>query len=139
GYALAYHREQQAPSIASYAEALARSLRAGLEEHRLPEPSLHIEPGRALIGRAMVAVYTVGARKDIPGVRSYVSVDGGMADNIRPAIYGSTYEAISVDRPLAAPEETVTLAGRYCESGDILIKDASLPRLRPGELVGLPA
>ncbi|MGK2966355.1 MAG: diaminopimelate decarboxylase [Tepidiformaceae bacterium] len=139
GFALAYTREQHPPTISEYADALAGAMRKATESHRLPMPSLHIEPGRALVGRSMVAVYTVGARKDIPGVRSYVSVDGGMADNIRPAIYGSKYEAVPVDRPLAAPEEVVTLAGKYCESGDILIKDASVPRFEPGELVALPA
>jgi diaminopimelate decarboxylase len=87
----------------------------------------------------MMAVYKVGARKEIPGVRTYVSVDGGMADNIRPAIYGSRYEVISVDRPLADVEETVTLAGKYCESGDILVRDAEVPRFETDELVGVPA
>jgi diaminopimelate decarboxylase len=139
GFALAYTREQRAPPIADYADAIAASLGDELKARRLGAPSLHIEPGRALVGRSMVAVYTVGARKDIPGVRTYVSVDGGMADNIRPAIYGSRYEALSVERPLAEPEETVTLAGKYCESGDILIRDAQVPALRAGELVALPA
>ena len=96
-------------------------------------------PGRSLVGRAMVAIYTVGARKEIPGVRTYVSVDGGMADNVRPAMYGSEYEAVPVDRPLDPATETVTIAGKYCESGDILVRDAELPRLEPGELVALPA
>lgn len=139
GFAVAYNREQRAPAIAEYAETVASSLREALERHHLPTPSLHIEPGRSLIARSMIAVYTVGARKEIPGVRTYVSVDGGMADNIRPAIYGSKYEAVAVDRPLAEPEETVTLAGKYCESGDILVRDAEVPRLEAGELVGLPA
>tara|TARA_Y100000588_G_scaffold393482_1_gene509691 strand:- start:401 stop:802 length:402 start_codon:yes stop_codon:yes gene_type:complete len=87
----------------------------------------------------MVALYTVGARKEIPSVRTYVSVDGGMADNIRPAMYGSSYEAVPVDRPLEEAVETVTIAGKYCESGDILVADAELPRLEPGELIALPA
>lgn len=139
GFALAYTRDDHPPAIAQYAETLAEAMRAGLEEHRLPTPSLHIEPGRSLIGGAMVAVYEAGARKEIPGVRTYVSLDGGMADNIRPAIYGSRYEALSVDRPLAPVEETVTLAGKYCESGDILVRDIGLPRLAAGELVALPA
>ena len=139
GFALAYTRAQHAPAIAEYAERVARSMEAALAEHRLEQPSLHIEPGRSLIGRAMVAVYTVGARKEIPGVRTYVSVDGGMADNIRPAMYGSGYEAVPVDRPLEEPSETVTVAGKYCESGDILVRDAELPRLEAGELVALPA
>ncbi|MDE2933447.1 MAG: diaminopimelate decarboxylase [Chloroflexota bacterium] len=139
GFALAYTREQHAPAIAEYAERVANSMERALAEHRLEQPSLHIEPGRSLIGRAMVAVYTVGARKEIPGVRTYVSVDGGMADNIRPAMYGSGYEAVPVDRPLDEPTETVTVAGKYCESGDILVRDAELPRLEAGELVALPA
>lgn len=139
GFAVAYNRDQRAPAIAQYAEAVASSLQSAVERHHLPAPSLHIEPGRSLIARSMIAVYTVGARKEIPGVRTYVSVDGGMADNIRPAIYGSKYEVVPVERPLAAPEETVTLAGKYCESGDILVSDAHVPRLQAGELVGLPA
>ncbi len=139
GYALAYTRDQRAPSIADYAGTVVDSLKAGLSARRLANPSIHIEPGRSLIGRAMMAVYRVGARKEIPGVRTYVSVDGGMADNIRPAIYGSRYEVLSVDRPLADAEETITLAGKYCESGDILVRDAEVPRLEAGELVAIPA
>ena len=139
GYALAYTRDQRPPAIEEYAERITAALRRSFEAHGLPLPSIHVEPGRALVGRSMVAVYTVGARKEIPGVRTYVSLDGGMADNIRPAMYGSRYEALSVDRPLAAAEETVTLAGKYCESGDILVRDVALPRLEPGELVALPA
>lgn len=139
GFAAAYTRDQHPPTVAAYAEAITGALGTSLREHRLEPPSLHIEPGRALVARSMLAVYTVGARKEIPGVRTYVSVDGGMADNIRPAIYGSKYEALPIDRPLAAPEETVTIAGKYCESGDILIRDAEVPRLEPGEMLGLPA
>ncbi len=139
GFALAYTRDQHPPAIADYAERLARALDAALDAHGLERPSLHVEPGRSLVGRAMVAVYEVGARKEIPGVRTYVSLDGGMADNIRPAMYGSAYEALSADRPLATAEETVTLAGKYCESGDILVRDAAVPRLEAGELVAIPA
>ena len=139
GFALAYTRDQHPPAIADYAERLARALDAALDRHSLERPALHVEPGRSLIGRAMVALYEVGARKEIPGVRTYVSLDGGMADNVRPAMYGSAYEALSADRPLAAPEETVTLAGKYCESGDVLVRDAAVPRLEAGELVAIPA
>ncbi len=139
GYALAYTRDQHPPTVEEYAERITAALRLAFDERALELPSIHVEPGRALIGRAMVAVYTVGARKEIPGVRTYVSLDGGMADNIRPAMYGSRYEALSVDRPLAPAEETVTLAGKYCESGDVLVRDIALPRLEPGELVALPA
>ena len=139
GFALAYTRDQHPPTIAEYAELITNTLRNELVSRNLPNPLLHIEPGRSLIGRSMVAVYTVGARKEIPDVRTYVSLDGGMADNIRPAMYGSKYEAISVDRPLADSEELVTLAGKYCESGDILVENASLPKLEPQELIAIPA
>jgi diaminopimelate decarboxylase len=100
---------------------------------------MSIEPGRSIVGRAGVALYTAGARKAIPGLRTFVSVDGGMADNIRPAIYGSEYEAIVANKPLVPAEETVTIAGRYCESGDILIKDVNLPCLAAGDIVAIPA
>ena len=103
------------------------------------EPLLTIEPGRALVGRAGVALYTVGAVKDIPSVRKYVSLDGGMADNIRPALYDARYEAAVANRMSDPPVETVTLAGKYCESGDILIKDISLPELASGDLIAIPA
>jgi diaminopimelate decarboxylase len=127
------------PDIAEYARVVAGSLRAACERHHLPLPAMSIEPGRSIVGRAGVALYTVGARKEIPELRTYVSVDGGMADNIRPAIYGSQYEAIVANRPLAPAEEMVTIAGKYCESGDILVRDARLPRLEAGDVVAIPA
>ncbi len=139
GFAVQYVRDEPAPAPDVYAEAIVTALHAAFREHHLPLPRLWIEPGRSIVARAGVALYTVGVRKDIPGVRTYVSVDGGMADNIRPAIYGSRYEAISADRPLAEPEETVTIAGKYCESGDVLIRDIALPRLRQGEILAMPA
>ena len=139
GFALAYTRDDDPPAIDAYAKVLTESMAAGLAEHRLSRPSIHIEPGRSLVGGAVMALYTVGARKEIPGVRTYVSVDGGMADNIRPAMYGSRYEVVPVERPLAEPVEHIHLAGKYCESGDILVKDAHVPRLEAGEIIGLPA
>ena len=90
------------------------------------------------MGRAGVALYTVGAIKDIPGVRRYVSVDGGMADNIRPAIYGSKYEAAVANKALARNETIVTIAGKFCESGDILINDIKLPAISSGDLIAIP-
>ena len=98
-----------------------------------------VEPGRAIVGRAGVALYGVGAVKDIPGVRKYVSLDGGMGDNIRPALYEASYEAVVANRVSAPAEETVTLAGKFCESGDVLIRDVRLPRLEPGDLVAIPS
>jgi len=85
-----------------------------------------------------MALYSVGARKEIPGVRTYVAVDGGMADNIRPALYGAAYEALVANRLEGEPQERVTIAGKFCESGDILIRDADLPRLWAGDLLAVP-
>jgi diaminopimelate decarboxylase len=83
-------------------------------------------------------LYTVGSTKDVPGVRRFVSVDGGMADNIRPALYESKYSAIIANKPLDERAETVTIAGKYCESGDVLLRDAALPPLEPGDVLVMP-
>jgi diaminopimelate decarboxylase len=139
GFGLQYTRDEAPPPISTYAETIAAAVKHACARHGLALPRVVIEPGRSVVGRAGVALYTVGARKEIPGVRTYVSVDGGMADNIRPAIYGSRYEAVPAARPLAPAEETVTVAGKYCESGDVLIRDASLPRLESGEVLAIPA
>jgi diaminopimelate decarboxylase len=139
GIGIKYVRDAEQPPVAAFAEAITSAVREACDRHGLPLPRLVIEPGRSTVGRAGVALYTVGARKEIPGVRTYVSVDGGMADNIRPAIYGARYEALSAERPAAPPAETVTIAGKYCESGDILIRDIGLPRLNEGEVLAIPA
>ena len=103
------------------------------------EPTLIIEPGRSIVGRAGVALYTVGAIKDIPTVRKYVSLDGGMGDNIRPALYGSEYEAVVASRMSDTASEVVTLAGKYCESGDILVNDIKMPILESGDVIAMPS
>ena len=138
GFAVAYLGEQQPPAMATYATAILGTLRREADARGFPLPHVTIEPGRSIVGRAGVALYTAGARKEVPGIRTFVSVDGGMADNVRPAMYGSKYEALSAERPLAAAEETVSIAGKYCESGDILIKDIAMPRLAVGEVVAIP-
>jgi diaminopimelate decarboxylase len=100
---------------------------------------LIIEPGRAIVARAGVALYTAGSWKEVPGVRRFVSVDGGMADNIRPALYDAKYSALLANRALDERRERVTVAGKYCESGDILLKDADLPPIEPGDILAMPA
>jgi len=139
GFAVAYLGDQEPPSADAYAATIIGALQREADVRGFPMPKVTIEPGRSLVGRAGVALYRVGARKEIPGVRTYVSVDGGMADNIRPAMYGSRYAICSAERPLAPAEETVTIAGKYCESGDLLVKDAAVPRFQPGEVVAIPA
>ncbi len=139
GFAAQYVREKPAPTTEQYAQAVVESLREALAKHELPEPALFVEPGRAIVARAGLALYTVGARKAIPGVRTYVSVDGGMGDNIRPAMYDARYEALVANRATEPPAERVTIAGKYCESGDVLIKDIELPKLWAGDVLALPA
>lgn len=139
GMAIGYVRESPPPPISEYAREIATALRAGCDAFGLDEPNLVVEPGRAIVGRAGVAVYTVGAIKRIPGVRTYVSVDGGMGDNIRPALYGSRYSVRSISRPLDDVSQTVTVAGKFCESGDVLARDVDLPDIAPGDLVALPS
>ena len=139
GFAVAYLGEQEPPAWQAYAQAICGTLKREADTRGFPLPHVTIEPGRSIVGRAGIAIYTVGARKEVPGIRTFVSVDGGMADNIRPAMYGSRYEAIPVQRPNAPAEELVSVAGKYCESGDILIKDINLPRLQAGELLAIPA
>ena len=102
-------------------------------------PSLVIEPGRAIIGPAGVALYRIGAIKEVPGVRKFVSVDGGMGDNIRPALYQAEYEVVAATKANQDPVEKVTIAGKYCESGDLLASDIMLPELVSGDLLAIPA
>ncbi|MDP6072797.1 MAG: diaminopimelate decarboxylase [SAR202 cluster bacterium] len=139
GFAIGYVRDELPPRIADYAEVITNAFRARCADLGLGEPRLLIEPGRSIVGRAGVALYTVGAIKDIPSVRKYVSLDGGMGDNIRPALYDAKYEAVVANRMSDAPEEVVTLAGKYCESGDVLIRDIELPVLEPRDIVAIPS
>jgi diaminopimelate decarboxylase len=101
-------------------------------------PALVIEPGRAIIARSAIALYTVGGIKEIPGVRTYVFVDGGMGDNIRPALYEAKYEALVANKAQIEPLTKVSIAGKYCESGDILIKNIELPAVVSGDLIAIP-
>jgi diaminopimelate decarboxylase len=125
--------------IDEWAKAAAEAIERGCQDHDFPPPELIVEPGRAIIGPAGVALYSVGSRKTVPGVRTYVSVDGGMADNIRPALYGARYAAALANRDSTGePMEAVTIAGKYCESGDVLIDNVSLPELDAGDLLAVP-
>lgn len=136
GWGVAYTDEQQTLAVESVAEAIV----SALPDRRLPTADCRLlfEPGRALIAQAAVALYTVGSIKEIRGVRTYVSVDGGMGDNIRPALYGAKYTARVANQMHAAPAMRASIAGRYCEQGDLLIEDVALPRVNPGDLLAIP-
>ncbi len=139
GFAISYTRDQEPPEIAAYAETITATMKATCDELGMTTPRLIIEPGRSIIGPAGVALYRVGAIKEIPGVRKYVSVDGGMGDNIRPALYQATYEVVVANRINEPEAEKVTIAGKYCESGDLLASDVMLPELASGDLIAIPA
>ncbi len=139
GFPIQYTVDTPPPPLSDYAQAITGTVKEACRRLKFDLPKLIIEPGRSIVGRAGVALYTVGATKDIPGVRKYVSVDGGMGDNIRPAIYGSRYEAVVASRVEAQDREKVTIAGKYCESGDVLIKDIDLPKVQAGNLIAIPA
>ena len=139
GFAIAYTRDQRPPAVADYAEAIVSSLNSTCDQLGLPVPKLIVEPGRSIVGPAGVALYRIGAIKDIPGVRKYVSVDGGMGDNIRPALYQAVYEVVSAGKVNQEPGEKVTIAGKYCESGDLLASDIMLPPAEPGDIIAIPA
>ena len=141
GFAIAYTGDQNPPAVADYAEAIIGTMTAECERLGLDLPHLTVEPGRAIAGPAGVALYRVGAVKEIPGVRRYVSVDGGMGDNIRPALYDAAYEALVANRMNDKCTQVATIAGKYCESGDVLVKDVLLPAIdgRGKDLIAIPA
>ncbi len=138
GFAVGYVGEELPPQITEYATEIAQAVRSACDRFGFDEPLLTVEPGRAIVARAGVAVYQVGGIKRIPNVRVYVSVDGGMGDNIRPALYSSEYTVRRAYDPYATPQEKVTIAGKYCESGDYIARDVDLPLLESGDLVCTP-
>ena len=138
GFAVQYLLDSPAPPVSHYAEAIVSALIEQTRRLKLDQPRLIIEPGRSIVAKAGTALYTIGGSKDIPGVRHYFFVDGGMADNIRPALYDSKYEAVVANK-IGNPEtDVVTIAGKFCESSDILIKDIRLPKLEGGDILAMP-
>jgi diaminopimelate decarboxylase len=138
GFAVQYTLDSPAPPIAEYAEAITSGVISACRKHGLVQPRLIIEPGRSMVAQAGVALYTVGVVKDIPDVRCYVSVDGGMGDNIRPALYQAELEAVVANRMKAKAAGRFTIAGKFCESGDILIRDIELPEPVAGDIIAVP-
>ena len=138
GLGICYSETDDPPSIDAWAKTVAQGIVKACESQHIPLPKLLCEPGRSIIGSACVTAYTVGGQKTIPGIRTYLSVDGGMSDNPRPITYQSIYRALAANRMSAPLTETVTIAGKHCESGDIVIKDAQLPPLESGDIVVVP-
>jgi diaminopimelate decarboxylase len=139
GLGIAYGRDDEPPPVEEYADLVMESVFTEWHAAGLSRPRVMVEPGRSIVGRAGVTVYRVTGTKDIPGVRTYAAVDGGMSDLLRPMLYGAVYEALLPERPEAEATETLRLVGKHCESGDVLIQEAELPPLGRGDLVCLPA
>jgi len=135
GLGIAYTADDQPASVEDYVDTKVRAVQEAFD----PVPRIMIEPGRSLVGNAGVTLYRIGTVKEIPGVRTYVSVDGGMSDNLRPMLYGSRYDAAIADRPDAEGTKLTTVAGMHCESGDILIRDVALADPREGDVLVTPA
>jgi diaminopimelate decarboxylase len=139
GLGIRYTEEDAPSSIADYVAVKVEGVREEMAAVGLPMPRVLIEPGRSIVGKAGITAYRVGTIKEIPGVRTYVSVDGGMSDNIRPMLYDARYEVMLANKADATPDTTVTVAGKHCESGDILIRDAVIARPEPGDTLVIPA
>lgn len=138
GWGVPYH-EKDLPHlpVEDYVRTICAKLVSACQDRKVPLPRLQLEPGRSLVARAGLAIYRVGAVKHTPN-RRWLLVDGGMADNIRPALYGARYTALPALNPNRPVDGTAWIAGPYCESGDILIEDLPLPEIIPGELLAVP-
>lgn len=135
GLGVKYTEKDHPPSAFEIADVIIKSLNASIEKYGIEPPTLFIEPGRSIISTSGVTLYTLGSSKQVPKGKKYVAVDGGMADNPRPSMYQAEYFAQIANKPLEENVETVTIAGRFCESGDILIKDISLPEIEEGDIL----
>jgi diaminopimelate decarboxylase len=140
GHGIAYTAADDPMSPAAHAEGLRAIVERECAVAGLAVPKVIVEPGRAIVGPTTITLYEVGTVKDLPGLRTYVSIDGGMSDNIRTALYDARYTAVLASRTSTAEPRNVTLCGKHCESGDIVVHDVPLPGdLAPGDLVAVPA
>ncbi|MCK8825719.1 diaminopimelate decarboxylase [Fuchsiella alkaliacetigena] len=135
GIGINYTEDDEIVDINEYAEIVAEAIKEKCAEIDIPLPKIINEPGRSIVGTAGSTIYTVGSIKEIPEIRKYVAVDGGMPDNIRPALYEAKYEAIVANKADQEAEELVSITGKCCESGDMLIWDIELPKLASGDIL----
>ncbi|MBP0840184.1 diaminopimelate decarboxylase [Bacillus anthracis] len=137
GFGIRYTESDTPLTLETYVRAVTSAVREQFTVCNYPLPEIWVEPGRSIVGDAGTTLYTVGSVKDIPGIRKYVSVDGGMTDNLRPALYNARYEAMLANRGNDENEETVSIAGKCCESGDMLIWDITLPKVASADLLAI--
>ncbi len=137
GIGIRYKGDEKVEGLNNFVKMICDTVKEISETNNFPLPKLMLEPGRSIIGEAGVMLYSVGAIKEIEGTRKYVSVDGGMSDNIRPALYNAEYTAMVANKADEKVKEKVTIAGKACESGDILIKDIDLPEVEPEDTIAM--
>ena len=139
GFGIRYTEDDKPLPATEFVEAIIDTITEKTTSYGMAMPAIWIEPGRAIVGPAGYNLYTIGAKKDVPGIRTYLSVDGGMGDNIRPALYEAKYEAVLANNPQAPTEQVVRIAGKYCESGDVLVWQQELPKTKPGDVLAVLA
>ncbi|WP_416149647.1 diaminopimelate decarboxylase [Salipaludibacillus sp. HK11] len=137
GFGIRYGKHDHPLPLHEYIDKMVMAAKEEAGKLNMPVPEIWIEPGRALVGEAGTTLYRIGSRKDIPGLRTYISIDGGMTDNIRPALYQAEYEAILANKADQEKSEVVSIAGKCCESGDMLIWDLALPPAIQGDLLAV--
>lgn len=137
GYGIHYSEGEERKPLAYFTDSIIEEIEDRCKEYELERPLVIIEPGRWVVGEAGITIYTVGAIKEIPGIRTYVSIDGGMPDNPRPSLYEAKYEAIVINKAGEELTDVVTVAGKCCESGDILIWDLKVPKVETGDMLAV--
>lgn len=137
GFGIKYTEDDTRKPYSYFLEPIMQRIEKFCEEIKIKRPAIVIEPGRSIVGEGGITLYTVGSIKDIRGVRKYVAVDGGMTDNLRPALYQATYDAIIANKASEGKNDKVTICGKCCESGDILIKDIYLPKANSGDILAV--
>jgi diaminopimelate decarboxylase len=137
GFGIRYTKEDEPIPPAQYVNEIIKEVKKWIEAYSMNTPEIWIEPGRSLVGDAGITLYRTGSQKVVPNVRKYLAVDGGMSDNIRPALYQAKYEAVFANKPLEKATETVSIAGKCCESGDMLIWDLPLPKQSQNDILAV--
>ena len=139
GFGIRYTDDDKPLPTTTFIDALTPVLQDACTAANMTVPDIWLEPGRSIVGPAGYTLYTAGSRKVVPGIRTYQSIDGGMGDNIRPALYQAKYDVLLAKQPDAAKTERLTIAGKNCESGDIIAKDVDLPAVHPGDTLAVLA
>lgn len=134
GFGIRYTAEDKPIAHESFTRKIVEAVKQEVNKLAIPMPEIWIEPGRSIVGNTGITLYTIGSQKEIPGIREYVSVDGGMTDNLRPALYNAKYEGVIANKAGHSPTKNVSIAGKCCESGDMLIWDLPVPEITAGDI-----